>query len=162
MKVEKEKRIHSVLSNVFYYTFVSLVIAILIISLVLDNSDLILNILFISLLISTVVIVFYLTVQMLRYNISVNKKAQIGIFLIVVGFLLILFSTVKQITFGEDFILNVLGETFFVYWGIGSIITGIIVELTFLDQFIWDMIVKPIKFLWNTMISFLQANLASG
>ena len=156
MKVEKEKRIHSVLSNVFYYTFVSLVIAILIMSLVLDNYDLILNILFISLLVSTVVIVFYLTVQMLRYNISVNKKAQIGIFLIVVGFLLILFSTGKQITLGEDFILNKLGDTFFVYWGIGSIVAGIIVELTFLDQFIWDMIAKPIKFLWNAMISFFK------
>ncbi|MCE7738291.1 MAG: hypothetical protein GPJ50_02830, partial [Candidatus Heimdallarchaeota archaeon] len=156
MKVEKEKRIHSVLSNVFYYTFVSLVIAILIISLVLDNSDLVLNILFISLLVSTIVIVFYLTVQMLRYNISVNKKAQIGIFLIVVGFLLILFSTGKQITLGEDFILKILGSTFFVYWGIGSIVAGIMVELTFLDQFIWDMIAKPIKFLWNAMISFFK------
>ncbi|MHA1516328.1 MAG: hypothetical protein ACTSPF_12395 [Candidatus Heimdallarchaeaceae archaeon] len=156
MKVEKEKRIHSVLSNVFYYTFVSLVIAILIMSLVLDNYDLILNILFISLLVSTVVIVFYLTVQMLRYNISVNKKAQIGIFLIVVGFLLILFSTGKQITLGEDFILNKLGDTFFVYWGIGSIVAGIIVELTFLDQFIWDMIEKPIKFLWKKLVSFVK------
>lgn len=156
MKVEKEKRIHSVLSNVFYYTFVSLVIAILIISLVLDNSDLVLNILFISLLVSTVVIVFYLTVQMLRYNISVNKKAQIGIFLIVVGFLLILFSTGKQITLGEDFILNILGSTFFVYWGISSIVAGIIVELTFLDQFIWDIIVKPFKFIWRALVSFAK------
>ncbi|MCE7748062.1 MAG: hypothetical protein GPJ51_06675 [Candidatus Heimdallarchaeota archaeon] len=156
MKAEKEKRIHSVLSNVFYYTFVSLVIAILIISLVLENSDLVLNILFISLLVSTVVIVFYLTVQMLRYNISVNKKAQIGIFLIVVGFLLILFSTGKQITLGENFILNILGSTFFVYWGIGSIVAGIMVELTFLDQFIWDMIEKPLVFLWKKLVSFVK------
>ena len=121
MEVEKEKRIHTVLSNLFYYSFVSLVIAILILSLVLEDSELILDILFISLLVSTVVIIFYLTVQMLRYNISVNKKAQIGIFLVVIGFLLILFSTGKQITLGNHFILNFLGDTFFVYWGIGSI-----------------------------------------
>ena len=156
MEVKKEKRIHTVLSNVFYYSFVSLVIAILILSLVLEDSDLILDILFISLLVSTVVIVFYLTVQMLRYNLSVNKKAQIGIFLVVIGFLLILFSTGKQITLGDHFILNFLGDTFFVYWGIGSIALGIFIELTFIDQFLWDAFKKPFIFLWKKIVSFVK------
>ncbi len=159
MEVEKEKKIHTYLSNIFYYLFVVLIVAILVFSLVLEGSTallILLNVLSISLIVVSIVITFYLATQMLRYNLTVRKKVQIGVFLIVIGFLLILSSVIKQITFGESFLTSVLGDTFFVYWGIGAIAVGIFFELTFLDQGIWELIKKPIKFLWNTLVSFFR------
>ncbi|MCG3222221.1 MAG: hypothetical protein H7641_12655 [Candidatus Heimdallarchaeota archaeon] len=159
MEVKKEKKIHTYLSNIFYYLFVVLVVAILVFSLVIEGSVallVLLNILSISLIVVSVVITFYLATQMLRYNLTVRKKVQIGVFLIVIGFLLILSSFIKQITFGESFLTSVLGDTFFVYWGIGAIVVGIFIELTFLDQGIWELIKKPLRFLWNTLVSFFK------
>ncbi|NPD87432.1 MAG: hypothetical protein HGN29_01830 [Asgard group archaeon] len=159
MKVEKEKNIHSYLSNIFYYLFVVLIVAIFVFSLILEGSvalEVLLNILSVSLIVVSVVITFYLATQMLRYNLTVRKKVQIGVFLIIIGFLLILSSVIKQISFGENFLTSVLGDTFFVYWGIGAILVGIFFELTFLDQGIWELIKKPIRFLWNTLISFFR------
>ncbi|MHA2254783.1 MAG: hypothetical protein ACXAAM_01775 [Candidatus Heimdallarchaeaceae archaeon] len=159
MEVEKEKKIHTYLSNIFYYLFVVLIVAILVFSLILEGTatlEILLNILSISLIVVSIVITFYLATQMLRYNLSVRKKVQIGVFLIVIGFLLILSSAIKQLTFGESFLTSILGDTFFVYWGIGAIVTGIFFELTFLDQGIWELIKKPLRFLWNTLVSFFK------
>ncbi|MHA1199483.1 MAG: hypothetical protein ACTSQF_09175, partial [Candidatus Heimdallarchaeaceae archaeon] len=114
------------------------------------------NILFISLIVSSLVIVFYLTVQMLRYNLTVNKKIQIGVFFVVIGFLLILLSTSKNISFLEDLNIGYFNYNFFVYWGIGSIVLGIIIELTFLDQLIWKILVEPFKQLWKIIVRFAK------
>ncbi|MCE7743323.1 MAG: hypothetical protein GOP50_12805 [Candidatus Heimdallarchaeota archaeon] len=156
MELEKEKRVHNVLSNVFYYSFVIIIVTMFILSLVIEEIALLNDILFISLIVSSLVIVFYLTVQMLRYNLTVNKKIQVGIFFVVIGFLLILMSTSKNISFLENLNLSYLGYRFFVYWGIGSIVLGIIVELTFLDQFIWKLFVEPFKQLWKLMVKFAK------
>ncbi len=154
--VEKEKKLHSYLSNIFYYTFVLIIGVIFTLSFFIADVELINNILYIILIVSSLVIVFYLAVQMLQYNRTVNKKAQLGIFLVVIGFLLILTSTSKEISLGSWFLLDFLGDYFFVYWGIGSIVIGIIVELTFLDQFLWDMFVKPFKFLWEKLVALAK------
>ncbi len=156
MEVEKGKKIHSVLSTIFYYTFVLIIIAVFVLSLVIEEITLLNNILFIFLIVSSIVIVFYLTVQMLRYNLTVNKKIQAGIFFVVIGFLLILLSTSKQLSFIESLDLDFLGYDFFVYWGIGSVVFGIFVELTFLDQFIWKLFVQPIKYLWKLTAKFAK------
>ena len=156
MELEKERKLHSYLSNIFYYTFVLIIAVIFVLSFIITDVELINNILYIVLIVSSLVIVFYLAVQMLQYNIRVNKKAQLGIFLIVIGFLLILTSTSKEISLGGWFLLDFLGDYFFVYWGIGSILVGIVVELTFLDQFLWDMVVKPFKFLWEKLVELTK------
>ncbi len=156
MELEREKRIHNVLSNVFYYSFVAIILTIFILALVVEESIILYNILFTSLIVSSLVIVFYLTVQMMRYNLTVNKKIQLGIFFVVIGFLLILLSTSKEISFLEDLNIGYFGYNFFVYWGIGSIVLGILIELTFMDQFIWKMLVQPFKFLWKIMVRFAK------
>jgi hypothetical protein len=156
MELEKERKLHSYLSNIFYYTFVLIIAVIFTLSFLVTDVELINNILYIVLIVFSIVIVFYLAVQMLQYNRRVNKKAQLGIFLIVIGFLLILTSTSKEISLGGWFLLDFLGDYFFVYWGIGSIVTGIIVELTFLDQFLWDMFVKPFIFLWEKLVVLVK------
>ncbi len=156
MELEKERKLHSYLSNIFYYTFVLIIAIIFVLSFLVTDVEIINNILYIVLIVSSLVIVFYLAVQMLQYNRRVNKKAQLGIFLIVIGFLLILTSTSKEISLGGWFLLDFLGDYFFVYWGIGSIVTGIIVELTFLDQLLWDMFVKPFKFLWEKLVALAK------
>ncbi|MBY9000610.1 MAG: hypothetical protein KGD64_06835 [Candidatus Heimdallarchaeota archaeon] len=156
MEKVKENRTHKYLSNIFYYLFVILVLGFLGLSFFIEEISLIFDILFISLIISTLVITFYFAVQMLRYNIRVRKKVHLGIFLIVIGFLLILTSLSKYITIGDEFFLGLLGASFFVYWGIGSVAIGFIIELTLLDQFFWDnLVVKPAKAIINVMKSFL-------
>ena len=140
MGLEKERKLHSYLSNIFYYTFVLIIVTIFVLSFINAYVEFIIDVLYIILIVSSLVITFYLAVQMLQYNRTVNKKAQLGVFLVVIGFLLILTSISKGIKF--TILFDILGESFFVYWGIGAIVTGIIVELTFLDQFLWDMFVK--------------------
>ena len=154
MELEEDKRVHKILSNVFYYTFVCIIVALFILSLVIEEITLLNNILFIALIISSLVIVFYLIVQMSRYNFKVNKNVQIGVFLIVMGFLLILLTTSKDISFLEN--LSYIEYHYFVYWGIGSIILGIIVELTFIDQMIWKAVIQPFKFLWKIIVKFTK------
>ena len=156
MEKVKENKTHKYLSNIFYYLFVALVISFLSLSFFIEDINLIFDVLYIVLIVSSLVITFYFAVQMLRYNLRVRKKVHLGIFLIVIGFLLILTSLSKHITLGEAFLLGVLGDTFFVYWGIGTVILGFIIELTLLDQFLWDnLVVKPAKFIYNAVKSFL-------
>ena len=156
MEHQKEKRIHSILSNVFYYLFVALILSIFILSLVIEENQILNNILFVSLIISSLIIVFYLTVQMLRYNLTVNKKIQVGIFCVVIGFLLILLSVSKNIPFLKNLNLSYIDYNSFVYWGIGSIVLGIVIELTFIDQFLWNMFIQPFKFIWRITVRFVK------
>ncbi len=156
MELEDDKRVHKILSNVFYYSFVCIIVALFILSLVIEEITLLNNILFIALIISSLVIVFYLIVQILRYNLTVNKKVQLGVFLIVIGFLLILLSTSKDISFLRNLNLGYFEYNYFVYWGIGSIILGIMVELTFIDQLIWKIVIQPFKFLWKITVRFAK------
>ena len=157
MATNGENKVHKYLSNIFYYLFVVLILGLFSVALLVDEHVLIFDILFASLIVSSLVITFYFAVQMLRYNFEVRKSAQLGVFLIVIGFLLILTSLSKFITFGEQFLLSILGETFFVYWGIVSVIVGFIIELTLFDQLIWKyLIIKPAKFIYNLIKSMIE------
>ena len=156
MELERERRVHTILSNLFYYSFVLIIVSLFILSLIIEEIALLNNILFISLIVSSLVIVFYLTVQMLRYNLTVNKKIQLGVFFVVIGFLLILVSTSKKVTLLENLGINYFGYDFFVYWGIGSVVLGIFVELTFLDQLLWKALIEPFKLLWKGIVKLAK------
>ena len=155
MAVEKKKITHDAISNLFYYLFLVLIVAITILSFVL-NIELINSILIISLILSSLVIVFYITIQMLRYNFTIEKRVQLGILLVVVGFLLVLTSLSKEIDFGSQFLSQFLGLTNFIYWGIGSIAVGVFIELTLLDQWVWNLLVTPFKYLWKAFVSLIK------
>ena len=99
MEVSKKNRTNKILSNTFYYLFVVLILGFLGLSFFTDELGLIYDILFVALIVNSFVITFYLAIQMLIHNLKVNKKVQIGIFLIVIGFLLILTSISTSITF---------------------------------------------------------------
>ncbi|MHA1397586.1 MAG: hypothetical protein ACTSSF_07750 [Candidatus Heimdallarchaeaceae archaeon] len=156
MHENKEKGIHGFLSNIFYYMFIVLIVLILVIAKILEDIGLVFSILFISLLVISLIIILYFAIQMIKYNIGVNKNIQIGVFFVVVGFLLILLSISKQITIKTNVIATFLGETFFAYWGIGLIIGGVFIELTLIDQFVWNSIIKVFKSLLKSFVSFLR------
>ncbi|MCK5304449.1 MAG: hypothetical protein KAJ72_04305, partial [Candidatus Heimdallarchaeota archaeon] len=147
---------NKILSNIFYYLFVVLTLGFLGLSFFIDELGLTYDILFVALIVNSIVITFYLAIQMLRYNIKVNKKVQIGIFLIVIGFLLILTSLSKSITFTSELLSEILEYDFFVYWGIGTVLLGFLIELTLFDQWLWDnLVVKLAKKIFNAIKSFL-------
>ncbi len=156
MEVSRKNRVNKILSNIFYYLFVVLIFGFLGLSFFIDELGLLYDILFVALIVNSFVITFYLAIQMLRYNIKVNKKVQIGIFLIVLGFLLILTSLSKSITFTSELLSEILTYEFFVYWGIGFVLLGFLIELTLFDQWFWDnLLVKPAKKIFNAIKSFL-------
>ena len=156
MEVSKKNRTNKILSNIFYYLFVVLIFGFLGLSFFIDELGLLSDILFVALIVNSFVITFYLAIQMLMYNIKVNKKVQIGIFLIVIGFLLILTSLSKSITFTSELLSEILEYDFLVYWGIGSVLLGFLIELTLFDQWLWDnLVVKPAKKIYNAIKSFL-------
>jgi len=155
MEVSRENRMNKILSNIFYYLFVVLTLGFLGLSFFIDELGLTYDILFVALIVNSIVITFYLAIQMLRYNIKVNKKVQIGIFLIVIGFLLILTSLSKSITFTSELLSEILEYDFFVYWGIGTVLLGFLIELTLFDQWLWDnLLVKTAKKIFNAIKSF--------
>ena len=159
MELEKGRKVHTYLSNVFYYLFVAVTVSIFVFSLILKDFvviSLLLDILSILLIVVSVVITFYLAWQMSRYNINVRKTVQVGVFLIVIGFLLILCSVIKQVSFKGSWLNSILGDNLFVYWGIGAILVGVFFELTFLDQGIWELIKKPFIFLWRSLVKFFR------
>ncbi len=151
MEVEKKKITHDVISNLFYYLFLVLIVAITILSFILDI-ELINSIFIITLIITSLVIIFYIAFQMLRYNYTIEKRVQLGILLIVVGFVLVLASLSKEIDFGNQFLSDLLGETLFIYWGIGSIAIGIFTELTLIDQWLWNLFITPLKYIWKALV----------
>ncbi len=156
MEVSEENRMHKILSSIFYYLFVVLILGFLGLSFLIDELGLFYDILFVALILSSLVITFYFAIQMLRYNIKVNKKMQMGIFLIVIGFLLILTSLSKSITFTTESLSVILEYDYFMYWGIGTVLLGFFIELTLFDQLIWDnLVVKPAKIVYKAIKSFL-------
>ena len=155
MAVEKKKITHDVISNLFYYLFLVLIVVITILSLVLEI-ELINSIFIISLIITSLVIIFYIAFQMLRYNFTIEKKVQLGILLVVVGFVLVLTSLSKDVNFGDNFLSDFLGETHYIYWGIGSIAIGVFIELTLFDQMFWNLIVTPLKYMWRALVAIVK------
>ena len=156
MDVQRKRISHDLISNLFYYLFLVLILLVTILSFTLDEIDLLINILTISLIVTSLVLIFYIAVQMLRYNFTIEKKIQLGILLVVIGFILVLTSFSKQISFGDYALLQLLEDTVFVYWGIGVIVLGVFVELTLLDQWLWKISITPLKYLWRLSISFFK------
>ncbi|MHA1304682.1 MAG: hypothetical protein ACTSPI_13370, partial [Candidatus Heimdallarchaeaceae archaeon] len=127
MHVEENRR-HKTLSiflNSSYYLFVALVIALIIIFAFNFYTHLLVVILLGALVASSFLLLFYLTIQMFKHNFRVGKNVQFGIFIFIIGFLLILLSISKYF-----FSSSLLGDSFYAYWGLGAIGVGIILELT--------------------------------
>ena len=92
MDVQRKRISHDLISNLFYYLFLVLILLVTILSFTLDEIDLLINILTISLIVTSLVLIFYIAVQMLRYNFTIEKKIQ----------LMTLCSTLRRVPFPQS------------------------------------------------------------
>lgn len=143
MAVQRAKLLDFVL-NASYYLFVILLIPLVVVSMTNFENKLLVIANIILLAFFSLILVLYIAVQVLRHNIITEKKSQLGVLLIILGFVLII-STILQPTINYDI------SNYFPYFGLGAVILGTIVELLMLDEAIWIIIVRTFKHLANLL-----------
>ncbi len=132
MKTEVDRNKITLVMEGFYYLFIALTLGILLILSLKFIENFFFQI-FVGILIPIgIVLTIYIGIKIISANLNVEKKAQLGLFAIILGFVLILASITKI------FLPDLLGSIPFAYWGLGLISLGVIFELTLIDQIIWE------------------------
>ncbi len=150
MTTETGRNKITLVMEAFYYLFVLLTLGIILI-LSLKFIDNIFFQIFVGITIPVgIVLTVYIGIKIISANLNVEKKAQLGLFAIILGFVLILASITKI------FLPDLLGSIPFAYWGLGLISLGVIFELTLIDQIIWDMFVNFFRKIWRLIATIYQ------
>ncbi len=138
--------------NTAYYLFVLVFLSLFIVLALKININLLTSGLIIAIIFFSLIILVYLVTKMIIYNFKAGKKFQIGIFMFIFSFLLLVVSMLKH------FFPTFFGTTNYAYWGLGGVAIGIFLELTNLDEFFVNLLKNSAIFIWEVTKAFYHLN----
>ncbi|MHA1852272.1 MAG: hypothetical protein ACTSUF_02070, partial [Candidatus Heimdallarchaeaceae archaeon] len=142
MSARTQSKFIDIFLDTGYYVFVLAIVALIAITKLEIKNDALLFANVVLLVLCSLILVFYIALQIFRQNLITHKKSHLGVLLIILGFLLIISSISKLI-------IPNIGSSIYVYWGIACVASGSFIELTMLDEAIWISFVRMFRAFFN-------------